>query len=88
MLNFLTTLIFDSIGLTLLAIAIGAALFIWLNRKDALRDERSYRAQFDPEKDLAANVHRVREIETHPKESLRAYAHPPKPQKKKEPSEE
>ena len=87
MLNVLTTLIFDSIGLTLLGIAIGAAFFIWLNRKNALEDERSYHENFDPEKDLAANVHRVAEVEAHPKDALRAYAHPPKPAKKETPKD-
>ena len=73
-LEFLRTLIVDSILMTLLVGLIVALFFIWLNRNDSRVDRKYYDKSFKPDRDLAAHIFKGDENEVDPEKALKAYS--------------
>ena len=88
MLDFLASLIIDSIFLSLLGGILAVAFIVWLNRKDSRTDERFYKQELDPGTNLSANIHRGKDTEPPPEEVLRAYAQPIAQKKKSDTTEQ
>lgn len=59
---------------------IGIAAFMWLNARDASRDNRSYGHHYDVEKDISPQYRYRGEESINPAEALKQYAMPGKRQ--------